>query len=145
MPVAAPGDESTAECTVTRETIAQFAEITGDDNPPHVDEAYASEGVFGEPVAHGVLTAGVVSAALADLPGDIVSVEQTLDFEAPVSPGSTAVAGCEVLDVVHDDRFACEPPPASTATAWCPARPSCSRFPTTPEPNTLGRVPDAQS
>lgn len=105
MPVATVGDTATADLDVTREAIDRFAALTGDDNPLHVDSDYAAESVFGEPVAHGMLTAGAVSAALADLPGDVVYVSQDLEFTRPVTPGETVVAEVEVIEELSDDRL----------------------------------------
>lgn len=105
MPVASVGDTATAELAVSHEDVERFAELTGDTNPLHVDPDYAAEAVFGEPVAHGMLTAGVVSAALADLPGDVVYVSQDLEFTAPVTPGETLTAEVEVLEALPDDRL----------------------------------------
>lgn len=105
MPVAGVGDTATAELEVTSEDVERFAALTGDDNPLHVDPEYAAESVFGEPVAHGMLTAGVVSAALADLPGDVVYVAQDLKFTAPVMPGQTLTAEVEVVEALPDDQI----------------------------------------
>jgi 3-hydroxybutyryl-CoA dehydratase len=105
MPVASVGDTATAELEVSREDVQRFAELTGDTNPLHVDPDYAAEAVFGEPVAHGMLTASAVSAALADLPGDVVYVSQDLEFTAPVTPGETLTAEVEVLETLPDDRL----------------------------------------
>ena len=108
MPVAAVGDTERAERTVTTETIDEYAAVTGDDNPLHVDADYASGGLFGGRVAHGMFTAGVVSAALAALPGDIVYVSQEFSFEAPVRPDETVVAEVEVVEHLGDDRLRVE-------------------------------------
>lgn len=105
MPVADAGDTATAALTVTRETIDAYADLTGDDNPLHLDDDYAADGAFGGVVAHGMLTAGVVSAALADLPGDVVYISQNLDFEAPVHPGDTVTATVEVVEHLGGDRL----------------------------------------
>jgi 3-hydroxybutyryl-CoA dehydratase len=105
MPVASPGDDAEATLTVTEGTIDEYAHLTGDDNPIHRDEAYAAETMFGGRVAHGMLTAGVVSAALAELPGDIVYLSQELDFENPVRPGQTVTATANVVEELGDDRI----------------------------------------
>jgi 3-hydroxybutyryl-CoA dehydratase len=108
MPVATPGDTAEATLSVTEETIHDYADLTGDDNPIHRDEAYAAETMFGGRVAHGMLTAGVVSAALADLPGDIVYLSQDLDFENPVRPGRTITATVNVVEELGGDRIRVE-------------------------------------
>lgn len=105
MTVATVGDTATAELTVTSEDVEQYASLTGDDNPLHLDDDYAAESVFGEPVAHGMLTAGAVSAALADLPGDVVYVSQDLEFTDPVRPGQTLTAEVEVVEQLPEDRL----------------------------------------
>jgi 3-hydroxybutyryl-CoA dehydratase len=108
MPVASVDDTAEATLTVTEETIDAYADLTGDDNPIHRDEAYAAETFFGGRVAHGMLSAGVVSAALADLPGDIVYLSQDLEFENPVRPGQTVSATVTVTEELGDDRLRVE-------------------------------------
>ena len=105
MPVASVDDTAEATLTVTEETIDAYADLTGDDNPIHRDDEYAAETFFGGRVAHGMLSAGVVSAALADLPGDIVYLSQDLDFENPVRPGQTVTATASVVEKLGDDRI----------------------------------------
>lgn len=108
MPVAAVGDVAVVRRRVTEETIEEYADLTGDDNPLHVDADYAAEGFFGGVIAHGMLGAGVVSAALADLPGDVIYLSQDLSFEAPVRPGETVTATVEVVEHVGGDRVRVE-------------------------------------
>ncbi|MFB6112007.1 MAG: MaoC family dehydratase [Halobacteriaceae archaeon] len=105
MPVAAVGATARTERTVTREMIDRYAAVVGDENPLHLDQDYAQEGLFGGIVAHGMLGAGLISAALADLPGDIVYVNQDLAFEAPVRPGDQVTATVEVEEQLGDDRL----------------------------------------
>ncbi|MFC7137831.1 MaoC family dehydratase [Halobaculum litoreum] len=108
MPVATVGDAATASIDVTTDAIDAYASLTGDHNPIHLDEAYASETMFEGRVAHGMLGMGVVSAALASLPGDIVYLDQDCSFEAPVRPGDTLEARAEVLEVLGGDRVRVE-------------------------------------
>ncbi|USZ69080.1 MaoC family dehydratase [Halorussus salilacus] len=108
MPVATVEDTAEATLTVTEGLIDDYADLTGDDNPIHRDAEYASETLFGGRVAHGMLSAGVVSAALADLPGDIVYLSQDLDFENPVRPGQTVTATATVVEDLGDDRIRVE-------------------------------------
>lgn len=108
MPVAGPGDSATAERTVTEARIEAYADLIGDDNPLHCEPAYAAEGLFGGIVAHGMFGAGIISAALADLPGDIVYVSQDLDFVAPVRPGDTVTATVEVREELQEGRLRVE-------------------------------------
>ncbi|UPV73072.1 MaoC family dehydratase [Halorussus limi] len=108
MPVATVEDAAEASLTVTEETIDAYADLTGDDNPIHRDDEYAAEALFGGRVAHGMLSAGVVSAALADLPGDIVYLSQDLTFENSVRPGQTVTARVTVEEELGDDRLRVE-------------------------------------
>lgn len=98
------GDSASRTMTITDETIRVFAELTGDRNPVHLDEAYAAGTRFGRRIAHGMIAAGLVSAALAnDLPGPgTVYLGQTLQFKAPVYPGDTITASVEVKTVRAD-------------------------------------------
>ena len=102
MPVASVGETASHEVQVTAEAIDAFAELSGDENPIHLDDAYAAETMFGGRVAHGMLSAAAVSAALASLPGDIVYLEQELSFDAPVRPGETVRAAVEVVEDLGD-------------------------------------------
>jgi 3-hydroxybutyryl-CoA dehydratase len=108
MPVATVGDAATASMVVTDETIAQYAALTGDENPIHTDDDYAAETMFDGRIAHGILSAGAISAALAALPGDIVYLSQDLRFENPVRPSDTVEASVEVVEVVGGDRVRVE-------------------------------------
>ncbi len=87
--------------TVSSEDVIRFAEITGDFNPVHLDEAAAARSLFGERVAHGMLTAGLISATIAGrLPGPgSVYLGQTLRFTAPVRIGDTVTTRVEVTEL----------------------------------------------
>jgi 3-hydroxybutyryl-CoA dehydratase len=104
MPSFQPGDKASRATTITDEMIRTFAELTGDSNPVHLDEAYAASTRFGRRIAHGMIAAGLISAALAnDLPGPgTVYVSQTLQFKAPVYPGDTITTTIEVKNVRAD-------------------------------------------
>lgn len=81
--------------SVTAEDIRKFAEVTGDDQPLHLDPAFAARTRFKEPIAHGILSAGIVSAAIGTqlAPGKvIIYLSQNLRFRAPVKPGETLTA-----------------------------------------------------
>jgi 3-hydroxybutyryl-CoA dehydratase len=92
------GGKATRTQTVTDEMIRTFATLTGDTNPVHLDDAYAATTRFGRRIAHGMIAAGLISAALAnDLPGPgTVYLSQMLNFKAPVYPGDTITATIEV-------------------------------------------------
>lgn len=108
MPVAAVGDAASAERAVTTDDIDAYADLTGDRNPIHLDEEYAEGTMFGGRIAHGMFSAGVVSAALAELPGDVIYLSQDLSFENPVRPGTTVRAEVEVVEHLGGDRLRAE-------------------------------------
>ena len=92
--------------TISSEDVSLFAQVTGDFNPVHLDEAEATKSVFGGRVAHGMLTAGLISATLAGkLPGPgSVYLSQTLRFTAPVRIGDTVTARVEVIEMIVPKR-----------------------------------------
>ncbi|WP_049916646.1 MaoC/PaaZ C-terminal domain-containing protein [Halogeometricum pallidum] len=108
MPVATVGDAAEASLRVTESTIDEFAALSGDENPIHLDESYAAETTFGGRVAHGMIAASVLSAAVAKLPGDIVYRAQDLSFERPVRPGDEVRATAEVVEELSGDRLRAE-------------------------------------
>lgn len=87
--------------TISESDVYLFAGITGDFNPAHVNEAYASQTFFKTRIAHGLLPAGLISRVLAmDLPGPgTVYVGQELKFLAPVRIGDTITAHVEVIEL----------------------------------------------
>lgn len=91
---------------VTDHDIALFAEVSTDRNPVHLDDAYARETMFHGRIAHGMLTAGLISAVIGEqLPGHgTVYLSQTLKFMAPVRPGDTVRAEVEVQAIDHARR-----------------------------------------
>lgn len=92
--------------TVTDRDIALFAEVTTDHNPVHLDETYARDSMFAGRIAHGMLTAGLISAVIGEqLPGHgTVYLGQTLKFMAPVRPGDTVYAEVKVMAIDHAKR-----------------------------------------
>ena len=85
--------------TVTDEDIALFAQVSTDHNPVHLDDSYAQDTIFEGRIAHGMLTAGLISAVIGEqLPGHgTVYMGQTLKFLAPVRPGDMVHAEVEVV------------------------------------------------
>lgn len=94
------GNKASFSKTISESDIYQFAGITGDFNPLHVDAEYAKTTVFKERIAHGILTAGFISSVLAmKLPGpDTIYLSQNLIFKSPVKIGDTVKAEVEVLE-----------------------------------------------
>lgn len=91
---------------VTDHDIEMFAQVSTDRNPVHMDEDYARESVFEGRIAHGMLTAGLISAVIGEqLPGHgTIYLGQTMKFLAPVRPGDRVKAEVEVTDIHHGKR-----------------------------------------
>jgi 3-hydroxybutyryl-CoA dehydratase len=108
MPSLNPGEKASRTTTITDEMIRTFAALTGDNNPVHLDDTYAATTRFGRRIAHGMIAAGLISAALAnDLPGPgTVYLSQTLKFKGPVYPGDTITTTVEVKSVRPDKPIA---------------------------------------
>ncbi len=105
MPTLNPGDKASRVTVISDEMIRAFADLTGDTNPVHLDDAYAAGTRFGRRIAHGMIAASLISATLADdLPGPgTVYLSQTLQFKAPVYPGDTITTTVEVK-IVRSDK-----------------------------------------
>ena len=91
---------------VTDQDIEMFAEVSTDRNPVHLDDDYANDTIFEGRIAHGMLTAGLISAVIGEqLPGHgTVYMGQSLKFLAPVRPGDMVHAEVEVIDIEHAKR-----------------------------------------
>ena len=98
------GDRAEITKTIEQSDVDAFATVTGDHNPVHVDEEFAKTTRFGRRIAHGMLTASLISAVLANkLPGEgSVYLGQTLQFMAPVFPGDEVTARITVKDIRED-------------------------------------------
>lgn len=98
------GDSAEITKTIEEADIVAFAEVTGDHNPVHLDESFAQKTRFGRRIAHGMLTASLISAVLANkLPGQgSVYLGQTLQFVTPVFPGDEVTARVTVTAVRND-------------------------------------------
>ncbi|PWJ14433.1 MaoC family dehydratase [Jannaschia seohaensis] len=86
---------------ITDRDIELFAEVSTDHNPVHLDDDYAQDTIFEGRIAHGMLTAGLISAVIGEqLPGHgTVYLGQTLKFLAPVRPGDMVEAVVKVTDM----------------------------------------------
>ena len=86
---------------VTDRDIELFAEVSTDRNPVHLDDEYANDTIFEGRIAHGMLTAGLISAVIGEqLPGHgTVYMGQTLKFLAPVRPGDLVYAEVRVIEI----------------------------------------------
>ena len=91
---------------VTDRDIELFAEVSTDRNPVHLDDDYAQDTIFGGRIAHGILTAGLISAVIGEqLPGHgSVYLAQNLKFMAPVRPGDRVRAEVTVTAIDNGRR-----------------------------------------
>jgi 3-hydroxybutyryl-CoA dehydratase len=102
------GDRAEFEKAVTAEDIALFAQVSGDTNPLHRDSEYAAKTRFGECIAHGMLTAGFISAALGTKLAPhccVVYLSQSLRFLRPVKIGDTVKAVAHVKGIEQEKRL----------------------------------------
>ena len=98
------GQKASFSKTVTETDVYMFAGITGDVNPIHIDKEYAKNSIFKDRVAHGMLSAGFISAVIGVQlpgPGSIYS-GQTLKFLAPVYIGDTVTATVEIIEIAAE-------------------------------------------
>lgn len=102
------GDKASRTRTISDADVRLFAQASGDTNPIHLDEAYAARTPFKRRIAHGMLTASLISAILgSDLPGiGTIYLGQELKFKAPVFIGDTVTATVEVIQYRTDKRIA---------------------------------------
>lgn len=102
------GDVATFTHTVTNDDIIAFARVTGDDQPLHLDDTFAAKTRFGKRIAHGMLSAGFISAVLGTrlAPENVVVyLSQQMRFRLPVSIGDTITAEAEVTAIDPDKRI----------------------------------------
>ncbi len=107
------GMEASSSRVVSRNDIDVFAEVSGDSNPLHLDEAYAATTMFNGCIAHGMLSAAYISKVLGtQLPGPgAIYLSQSLKFKAPVRPGDQVDTRVEITDMDAQRRrvtLACE-------------------------------------
>lgn len=102
------GQSASYTKTVTEADIVKFAEVSGDNNPVHLDEAFAQSTMFKGRIAHGMLSAGFISTVIGTkLPGSgTIYMSQTLRFKAPVRIGDTVTATCTITEIIAEKRRA---------------------------------------
>lgn len=100
------GQSASFSKTVTDADLVLFAGVSGDTNPVHLDQDYAAGTMFKGRIAHGMLAAGFISAALGTkLPGPgAIYVSQALKFKAPVRPGDTVHATVTITEIIVDRK-----------------------------------------
>lgn len=101
------GERASLTKTVSEADVAIYADLIGDFNPLHVDDEYARKSRFGRRIAHGMLTAGLISAVLGNkLPGaGGIYLSQQIEFLAPVYLGDTIATTVEVTAWRPDKRI----------------------------------------
>ena len=94
------------ERKIKQSDILLFSKVSGDTNPVHLDEEYAQQTIFGRRIAHGMLTASLISAVIAEqLPGHgTVYLSQTLKFIRPVLPDQLVTTTVSVTNIEYSNR-----------------------------------------
>ncbi len=100
------GASASRQMTLTPEIVARFCRLVGDENPVHFDEEYAAKSFFRKRIAHGMLSAGLVSGVIgSQLPGPgAIYLSQSLEFKRPVGVDETITARVEVVEKYDKHR-----------------------------------------
>lgn len=103
-----PGMTASVAKTITEADIVLFAGVSTDTNAVHLNEEFAKTTAFGGRIAHGMLSAGLISAVLGNrLPGPgTIYMAQSLKFKAPVRPGDTVTATVTIKEVILEKKRA---------------------------------------
>ncbi|SER42353.1 Acyl dehydratase [Natrinema salaciae] len=99
------GDEVVLTKTISEDDVNRFAVATSDTNALHLNEVFASRTRFENRIVHGTLVAGLISAALASLPGITIYLSQSLEFHGPVFIGESVTASCQIDERVDERRY----------------------------------------
>ena len=101
------GDQFSKSREVTDALVRQFADLSGDYNPIHLDEAFAKNTRFGRRIAHGMLSGALISAVLGYefKERKIVYMSQTMKFTAPVYIGDTVMTTATVTSIREDKNI----------------------------------------
>lgn len=99
------GDYVTFSKTLSEDDVERFAAASGDTNPIHLDQEWAQQTRFNGRIVHGILATGLISAALARLPGSVVYLSQDVEFRAPVRLGDRISATVEVVEDLGGERY----------------------------------------
>jgi 3-hydroxybutyryl-CoA dehydratase len=102
------GDSAQFSKTITETDINDFARVTGDFNPVHLDQGYAEKTIFKGRIAHGLISVGLLSSILGNiLPGyGTIYLSHDIKFLAPVKIGDTITARVEVIELVQEKNRA---------------------------------------
>lgn len=99
------GDYVTFIKPISDADVNAFAEASGDTNRLHLDDAFANGTRFGGRIVHGTLVGGLISAALARLPGLTIYLSESLEFKGPAFIGATLTAHCEIVEDLGQGRY----------------------------------------
>lgn len=91
---------------ISQDDVRAFADVSGDVNPLHFDEAFAAKTIFKAPIVHGMYTAAMISTVIGTrMPGPgCIYVTQTLQFKAPVRAGDEVVARVTVMELIPEKQ-----------------------------------------
>ena len=98
------GQSAFFEKCITDEEVRKFAEISGDDNPVHLDDEYAKDTLFGKRIVHGILVSSLISKVIGtQLPGNgTIYLSQNLKFLKPVYVGETVRAEVVIKEIIEE-------------------------------------------
>lgn len=99
------GDTFTFAKTITDSDVKSFAAASGDTNPLHLDDEFGKQTRFKGRIAHGTLVGGLISAALARVPGLVIYLSQDLEFHNPVRIDDRISAECEIVEDLGDNQY----------------------------------------
>ncbi len=99
------GDSFEFTKTITDGDVRRFAAASGDTNPLHLSEEFAKQTRFRGRIAHGTLVGGLISAALARVPGLVIYLSQDLEFHNPVRIDDRVTASCEIVEDLGNDQY----------------------------------------
>jgi acyl dehydratase len=99
------GDRFEFTKTITDGDVKRFAASSGDTNPLHLDGEFAEETRFKGRIAHGTLVGGLISAALARVPGMVIYLSQDLEFHNPVRIDDRVTAECEIVEDLGNNQY----------------------------------------
>ncbi|GGY08173.1 MaoC family dehydratase [Paludibacterium paludis] len=100
------GDVAEYGKTITEADVLLFSAVSGDNNPVHLNQVYAEQSAFKTRIAHGMLTASLISTVVGTrLPGEgTIYLSQSTRFKAPVQLGDTVVARATVVELIPEKK-----------------------------------------
>jgi 3-hydroxybutyryl-CoA dehydratase len=99
------GDKASLSKTISEQDVSDFARLSLDTNPLHLDEEYARQTRFGRRIVHGMLGASLISAVIGTRLGGPIYLSQSLKFLKPIYTGERITARVEVVSIREDKNF----------------------------------------